>query len=70
MGRKVKTETQIIDDLNFIYNTYGKFTSTTINESNKIYNTVSLRILERRYGARDNLYELIGIQSNKKTFYN
>ena len=69
MGRKAKTETQIIDDLNFIYNTYGKFTSTTINESNKTYDTISLRVLESKYGVRDNLYKLIGAKNNKKTFY-
>ena len=68
MGLKY-TDERILEDLKFIFKTYGNLRKPSIVDSYKKYGTVSLSVLDRRYKTKDALYELIGENNPRKTFY-
>ena len=67
MGIKY-TDERILEDLKFIFKTYGNLRNPSIIDSYKKYGTVSLGVLDRKYKTKDALYELIGESNPRKTF--
>ena len=54
------TNERILQDLKFIFKTYGNLRNPSIVDSCKKYGTVTLGVLDRKYKTKDTLYELIG----------
>ena len=68
MGIKY-TDERILEDLKFIFKTYGNLRNPSIIDSCKNYGTVPLGVLDRKYKTKDALYKLIGENNPRKTFY-